>query len=98
MIWLAKLVSCNFSFRSVDNLGNTFKAMFPDIKIASSFSMGRRRASHVIGEGLGAHVTQVIVDDLKKSELPFCLHFDETSTNAGQETEGSYLSLLVPDS
>lgn len=23
---------------------------------------------------------QVIVDDVKKSELPFCLHFDETST------------------
>ena len=36
VIWLAKLASCNFSFRSVDDLGNTFKAMFPDSKIASS--------------------------------------------------------------
>ena len=60
VIWLAKLASCNFSFRSVDNLGNTFKAMFPDSKIASSFSMGRSRASYVIGEGLGPHFTKVL--------------------------------------
>lgn len=60
VIWLAKLASCNFSFRSVDNLGNTFKAMFPDSNIASSFSMGRSRASYVIGEGLGPHFTQVL--------------------------------------
>ena len=59
VIWLAKLASCNFSFRSVDDLGNTFKAMFPDSKIASSFSMGRSRASYVIGEGLGPHLTEV---------------------------------------
>lgn len=60
VIWLAKLASCNFSFRSVDNLGNTFKVMFPDSKIASSFSMGRSRASYVIGEGLGPHFTKVL--------------------------------------
>lgn len=60
VIWLAKLASCNFSFRSVDDLGNTFKVMFPDSKIASSFSIGRTRASYVIGEGLGPHFTRVI--------------------------------------
>ena len=60
VIWLAKLASCNFSFRSVDNLGNTFKVMFPDSKIASSFSMGRSRASYVIWEGSGPHFTEVL--------------------------------------
>ena len=60
VIWLAKLASCNFSFRSVDNLGNTFKAMFLDSKIASSFSMGRSRASYVIEEGLGPYFIQVL--------------------------------------
>ena len=60
VIWLVKLASCNFNFRSVDNLDNTFKSMFPDSKIASSFSMGRSCASYVIGEGLGPHFTQVL--------------------------------------
>ena len=59
VICLAKLASCNFSFRSVDDLGNTFKAMFSDSKIASSFAMGRSSASYVIGEGLGPHLTEV---------------------------------------
>jgi len=36
----------------------SFKAMFPDSKIASSFSIGRSRASYVIGESLGPHLTE----------------------------------------
>lgn len=36
----------------------SFKAMFPDSKIASSFSMGRSRASYVIEEGLGPHLRE----------------------------------------
>ena len=28
---------------------------------------------------------QVIADDVKKSELPFCLHFDETSTTQAKK-------------
>ena len=30
--WLAKLASCNFSLRSADHIGDTFKKMFPDSK------------------------------------------------------------------
>ena len=62
MILLAKLSSCNYSFRSVNDVGDTFRAMFPDSKIASTFSMSRSRASYIIGEGLGSHFTQVIYE------------------------------------
>lgn len=60
VIWLAKVSSCNYSFRSVDKSGDTFRAMFPDSKVAADFSMSRTRASYLIGEGLGPHFTQVI--------------------------------------
>ena len=60
VIWLAKVSSCNYSFRSVDKSGDTFRAMFPDSKVADGFSMSRTSASYIIGEGLGPHFTQVI--------------------------------------
>ena len=60
VIWLAKVSSCNYSFRSVDKSGDTFRAMFPDSKVADGFSMSRTRASYIIGEGRGPHFTQVI--------------------------------------
>ena len=60
VIWLAKLASCNFTFRSADGINDTFKAMFPDSKVASSFSLSRSRASYVIGEGMGPHFTEVM--------------------------------------
>ena len=44
----------------MDKSGDTFRAMFPDNKVADGFSMSRTRASYMIGEGLGPHFTQVI--------------------------------------
>ena len=54
--------------------------MFPDSKIAAGFSLSRTSASYMIGEGLAPCFKTVIIEDLKKSNLPFTMHFDETST------------------
>ena len=53
--------------------------MFPDSKIAENFSVSHTRASYIIREGLLPYFTQVIIDDLVKSKLPFSVHFDETT-------------------
>ena len=34
----------------------------------------------MIGEGMSPHFTSLMVKDLKDSKLPFCVHFDETTT------------------
>ena len=78
--WLAKMASCNFSLRSADHIGDTFREMFSDSKIAAGFSLSRTSASYMFGEGLAPCFKTVIIEDLKKSNLPFTMHFDETST------------------
>ena len=54
--------------------------MFSDSKIASNFTLSRTSASYMIGEGMSPHFTSLMVKDLKDSKLPFCVHFDETTT------------------
>ena len=70
----------NYSLRSVDHIGDLFKTMFPDRKIASNFTFSRTSASYMIGEGRSPHFTSLVVKDLKVSNLPFCVHFEETTT------------------
>ena len=37
--WLAKMACSNYSLRSVDHIGDLFRTMFPDSKIASNFTL-----------------------------------------------------------
>ena len=80
ILWLAKVASSNFSLRLPDKLGELFRSMFPDSKIAASFSLSHTSSSYIISVGLSPYFTRMIVKDLLKSTLPFSLHFDETST------------------
>ena len=34
----------------------------------------------MVGEGMSPHLTSLMVKDLKDSNLPFCVHSDETTT------------------
>ena len=54
--------------------------MFPDSKIAANFKLSRTSASYMIADGMSKYFTQLIVKDLVKSKLPFCIHFDETTS------------------
>ena len=79
--WLAKVASSNYSLRSTDHIGDLFRAMFPDSEIAKNFKLSRTSASYIIGQGLSPHFTQVLIADLSASELPFSVHFDETTSS-----------------
>ena len=80
IFWLAKVSVSNLSLRSVDNIGDLFRAMFPDSKIEANFKLSRTSASYMIADGMSKYFTQLIVKDLVKSKLPFCIHFDETTS------------------
>ena len=95
IFWLAKMACYNFSLRSSDHIGDLFQAMFPDSKVAKAFSMSRTEASYTVGDCLGPHFAQTIVDDLTKSELPFSVHFDETTTSQVKRLFDSVIQLLV---
>ena len=53
--------------------------MFPDSRIAENFTPSHTSASYIIGQGFAPYFTQVIIDDLLESKLPFSVHFDETT-------------------
>ena len=80
IFWLAKVSVSNLSLRSLDNIGHLLRAMFPDSKIAANFKLGRTSASYMIADGMSKYFTQLIVKDLVKSKLPFCIQFDETTS------------------
>ena len=79
--WMAKTASCNFSFSSNDHIAGTFQKMFPDSKIAAKFSLSRTSSSYMISEGMAPYFRKSIVQDLLNSDLPFSMHFDETTTS-----------------
>ena len=76
ILWLAKVSVSNLSLRSVDNIGDLFRAMFPDSKIAANFKLSCTSASYMIADGMSKYFTQLMV----KSKLPVCIHFDETTS------------------
>ena len=80
IFWLAKVSVSNLNLQSVDNIGDLFRAMFPDSKIAANFKLSHTSASYMIADGMSKYFTQLIVKDLVKSKLPFCIHFDETTS------------------
>ena len=85
IFWLAKASVSNLNLRSVDNIGDLFRAMFPDSKIAANFKLSHTSASYMIADGMSKYFTQLIVKDLVKSKLPFCIHFDETTSTQGKK-------------
>ena len=70
----------NYSLCSVDHTGDLFRTMFPDSKVASNFSLSRTSSSHIISEGMGPYFTCQMLADLRNSDLPYCVHFDENTT------------------
>ena len=78
--WLAKMASSNYSLRSSDHVVDLFSVRFPDSIIAANFSLSCTGSSYIIREGLLPYFTRVIIADLVELQLPFCVHFDETST------------------
>ena len=52
IIWILKSICSGYSNRSCEQLNCTFKAMFPDSKIAEAFSMGRTKSMYMINHGL----------------------------------------------
>ena len=81
ILWLAKVASCNYSLHSTDHIGDLFTKMFPDSKIAENFKLSHTSASYIIGHGLLPHFTKVLINDLSESQLPFSVHFDETTSD-----------------
>jgi hypothetical protein len=89
-IWALTVAQRGYSFNSCDEIGDVFRHMFPDSKIAQEFSMQSRKTSYVLSHGLGPYFHQELVKSLKRS-VKFVLCFDEQTNNQDRKQ----LDLLV---
>ena len=86
-LWLLKLAVIGFSLRSTDKVGELFQTMFPDSKIAAGFTLSWTKSSYVISHGLSQYFPCMLVKDLLKSELHFCLYFETTTTRVKKQMD-----------
>ncbi|CAF3961682.1 unnamed protein product [Rotaria sp. Silwood1] len=89
-IWALTVAQRGYSFNSCDEIGDVFRHMFPDSKIAQEFSMQSRKTSYVLSHGLGPYFHQELIKSLKRNEK-FVLCFDEQTNNQDRKQ----LDLLV---
>ena len=66
ILWLTKTACGNFSLRSTDKIGDLFREIFPDSKIAANFRLSRTSASYMISEGLSPYFTRKMIQDLSQ--------------------------------
>ena len=78
-IWATQVASSNSSFRSCDQIQETFAAMFPDSHIPADIKLSRTKVSYLLTDGMGPHFRQELIKDLCQSGSKCSLHFDETT-------------------
>lgn len=89
-IWSLNVARRGFSYNSCDGLGEIFRSMFPDSKIAQQFNIQSKKMSYVMSHGIGPYFHQALVKELKRVDK-FVLCFDE-STNTQNKKQ---LDLIV---
>ena len=86
IIWSLKSVTNGFSNRANDELTETFAAMFPDSRIAKSFSLARTKSMYTVTHGLAPYFKSVLVSTLDKSDV-HVYSFDESLNDVTQTCE-----------
>ncbi|KAL1487059.1 hypothetical protein MTO96_008362 [Rhipicephalus appendiculatus] len=65
-------------FAYADTASRTFPLMFPDSKIAESFSCGRTKASYIVSDELGPHFKSKVIDEVSWPDVYYTIQIDET--------------------
>ena len=86
IIWSLKYVTNGFSNRANDELTETFAAIFPDSRIAKSFSLARAKSLYTVTHGLAPYFKSVLVSTLDKSDV-HVYSFDESLNDVTQICE-----------
>jgi hypothetical protein len=79
IIWAVKYATSNIIFRACDGISETFRVMFK-CKISDGFSVGRRKLSYMLTDGLHHHAfLKALLYDVNNSQTYFTLQCDETT-------------------
>ncbi|CAF4844940.1 unnamed protein product, partial [Rotaria sp. Silwood2] len=73
-VWALTVARRGFTYNSCDTIGDTFRSMFPDSKIAQQFNMQSKKLSYVMSHGIGPYFHRDLIKQLKRCEK-FCVMF-----------------------
>ena len=88
-----KVVACDYSFRIVNKDSLIYKEMFPDLKIAASFSQEETKVKYNIQYGIAPYKTESFSKDL--CNCPFTFKFDETTTKQVKKQYDGYVQYFL---
>ena len=77
ILWALKSVMSHFSYNSSQDIGDMFRAMFPDSKIAQQWSCGATKLSYLITFGIAPYFKELLLAELTEAPC-FVLSFDES--------------------
>ena len=77
VIWTLKMNMSHYSYKSAEDSGSLFQAMFKDSAIAAKFSCGERKANYIMRFGLATHFQKVQLESLHDAPA-YVLLFDES--------------------
>ncbi|CAM4967600.1 unnamed protein product [Rotaria socialis] len=90
IVWALTVARRGFTYNSCNGIGEVFKSMFPDSKIAQQFNMQSKKISYVMSHGIGPYFHRELVKKIKSREK-FVLCIDEQTNNQSKKQ----LDLLV---
>lgn len=89
--WVLKAVVSGYSMNSLNDVTESFSAMFPDSSIASQMTLKRTKASYIANFGIAPHFISMLNNQIDKSPI-YSLSFDESLNKTTQECE---MDLLI---
>jgi len=67
VLWALKVTTSHYSHHSCDEIGVTFRTMFPDSRIAAKFSCGSNKCSYLVRFGLAPYFKGLLLKRVKES-------------------------------
>ena len=86
VLWALKCCVSHYSYKSCSDAGAIFQKMFPDSKIAQSFTLGKTKCSYILKFGIAPYVKSLLVQSVKDSG-DYVLMFDESLNRITQEKQ-----------
>ena len=77
ILWALKSLMSHFSYNSIQDIGDVFRAMFQDSKIAQQWSCGATKLSYLITFGIAPFFKELLLAELTEAPC-FVLSFDES--------------------
>ena len=67
VLWALKVTTSHYSHHSCEEIGDTFRTMFPDSRIAAKFSYGSNKCSYLVTFGLAPYFKGLLLKRVKES-------------------------------